>query len=109
MKEYKFIRLYLPFFSDEPDEDYQEIITQHAKQGWSLVQIFAPALTGHGRAKYFELIFETDLPGDGISRNTSIENPGDGQIAKITCPNCQQKHDIDYPKCPFCGHNRLLC
>ena len=26
------------------------------------------------------------------------------QIAQVSCPRCKQKHDMDYPKCPFCGH-----
>ncbi len=24
-------------------------------------------------------------------------------IAKVQCPKCGEKHDCDYPKCPFCG------
>ncbi len=27
------------------------------------------------------------------------------QIAQVRCPRCQQMHDMDYPKCPFCGHD----
>lgn len=37
--------------------------------------------------------------------NTSNQNPIAGtSISQITCPNCGEKHDIDYPKCPFCNH-----
>ena len=25
-------------------------------------------------------------------------------IAQTQCPKCAKKHDIDYPKCPFCGY-----
>ncbi len=25
-------------------------------------------------------------------------------IAKIKCPACGQNYEMDYPKCPFCGH-----
>ena len=25
-------------------------------------------------------------------------------IAKVTCPKCGKRHDVDYPKCPFCKH-----
>ena len=27
------------------------------------------------------------------------------QIAQVRCPDCKQMHDMDYPKCPFCGHD----
>ena len=23
---------------------------------------------------------------------------------QVTCPNCGQPHDFDYPSCPFCKH-----
>jgi len=26
------------------------------------------------------------------------------RIAQVSCPRCKQMHDMDYPKCPFCGH-----
>ncbi len=25
-------------------------------------------------------------------------------IAQVVCPNCGKKHDMDYPKCPYCKH-----
>jgi len=25
-------------------------------------------------------------------------------IAQVTCPNCGRKHDLDFPKCPFCNY-----
>jgi rubrerythrin len=28
----------------------------------------------------------------------------DGGISKIICPACGKSHDLDYPKCPYCGH-----
>ena len=37
------------------------------------------------------------------SENNSDEEDGTG-IKKITCPNCKNKHDMDYPKCPYCKH-----
>jgi hypothetical protein len=40
------------------DQDYHEVIEEHAKEGWRLVQIFAPPIKGYGIADYFELIFE---------------------------------------------------
>ena len=26
-----------------------------------------------------------------------------GSIAKVTCPRCGHSHDMDDPKCPYCG------
>ncbi len=33
----------------------------------------------------------------------SDEDEGD-DISKTTCPRCGKRHDIDYPKCPFCKY-----
>ena len=27
------------------------------------------------------------------------------ELPKVTCPNCGERHDFDYPKCPACGHD----
>ena len=27
----------------------------------------------------------------------------EGQMAQTTCPACGREHDLDDPKCPFCG------
>ena len=27
----------------------------------------------------------------------------EGQMAQTTCPTCGREHDLDDPKCPFCG------
>lgn len=40
----------------KPKEDYQQTITEHAKDGWRFVQIFTSGRDKH--AGYFELIFE---------------------------------------------------
>lgn len=29
------------------------------------------------------------------------------QIAQRICPECGKKHDIDYPKCPYCKHSYI--
>ena len=42
----------------EAEEKYHEVIAEHARKGWRLVQIFAPGLGWGGKATYFELIFE---------------------------------------------------
>ena len=58
MYEYKFVKQGLGFFSGSPKQDYHDIIEQHARQGWRLVQIFAPGTGVYGSAKFFEMIFE---------------------------------------------------
>ena len=60
--EYKFYKIELGgVFVGKPKENHHAIIAQHAKNGWRLVQIFAPAVYGYGAAKYFELIFERPM------------------------------------------------
>ena len=39
----------------------------------------------------------------GIKANSTSTSYA--QIAKKTCPGCGEKHDIDYPRCPYCGHD----
>jgi hypothetical protein len=61
MKEYKFRTIQLSFWGRRPTEDYKEIIRENVKEGWNLVQIFAPAIDGYGAAKFYELIFEREI------------------------------------------------
>jgi len=58
--EYKFVRLGEGFLGvrKEAKSTYQEVINQHAREGWRLVQIFAPGIGAYGFAKYYEIIFE---------------------------------------------------
>ena len=58
--EYKFVRLGEGWLSvsKEARATYQDVIAEHAKDGWRLVQVFAPGLGSYGSAKYFELILE---------------------------------------------------
>jgi hypothetical protein len=58
--EYKFVRLGEGFMGvrKEGREGYQEEVMKHAREGWRLVQIFAPGTGAHGGAKYYELILE---------------------------------------------------
>ena len=56
--EYKFVKLEPSFFSGNFKGDYREIINEHAREGWRLVQIFAPGIGVAGKASYFEIIFE---------------------------------------------------
>jgi hypothetical protein len=60
---------------DKARESYQDIVHEHAADGWRLVQIFAPGIAAFGAAKYYELIFERaridedELPAPGASRD----------------------------------------
>jgi len=58
--QYRFVRIDLKsgWRTDTPKDDYQKIVHDNAKEGWRLLQIFAPATAGTGWAGYFELIFE---------------------------------------------------
>ena len=58
--EYKFVRLGegLIVVRKEGRETYQTVVNEHAREGWRLVQVFAPGTGVYGAAKYFELIFE---------------------------------------------------
>ena len=65
MYEYKFTKVKTgrTFLSErKPEENYYEIIREHANNGWRLVQIFAPTVSviDGGTSSYFELIFEKE-------------------------------------------------
>ena len=68
--EYEFVRLGESRVSAAfgPDgkarRDYRDIVHEHARDGWRLVQIFAPGVAAFGAAKYYELIFERALAPD---------------------------------------------
>ena len=61
MLEYKFVKIKLSYWRRKANEDYRDIINDHASQGWRLVQIFSPSVGGYGLSTYFELIFEKDI------------------------------------------------
>ena len=59
--EYKFVRLEQSWWggpSAQARAGYQAEVDRHAREGWRLVQIFAPATRGYGAAEYFELVLE---------------------------------------------------
>ena len=58
--EYKFVRLGEGWLSARrsAENDYQEIVRTHAREGWRLVQVFAPGTGAYGASKYYEIIFE---------------------------------------------------
>ncbi|MCL6604458.1 MAG: DUF4177 domain-containing protein [Paenibacillus sp.] len=65
MYQYTFVKVDLKgILQSKPEEDYQEIIHEHAREGWKLFQIFAPNTYGFGTAAYLELIFERSIMGN---------------------------------------------
>lgn len=48
-------------------EAYQDVVHQHAQEGWRLVQIFAPSVAAFGAAKFYELIFEREHGASGAA------------------------------------------
>jgi len=64
MYEYRFVRVgeyrgsALFGVHDKARKSYQGVVHEHARDGWRLVQIFAPGVAAFGAAKYYELIFE---------------------------------------------------
>jgi Domain of unknown function (DUF4177) len=68
--EYRFVRLGedrgSAFFGvqDKARNAYEEVVHEHARDGWRLVQIFAPGVAAFGAAKYYELIFERERAED---------------------------------------------
>lgn len=65
--EYKFVRLgesagsALFGVQDKVRKTYQDTVHANSREGWRLVQIFAPGVAAFGAAKYYELIFEREL------------------------------------------------
>ncbi|ELK45628.1 DUF4177 domain-containing protein [Halobacillus sp. ACCC02827] len=58
MYEHKFIKLELSSLRRKPENDYHEVVHEQAKDGWELVQIFAPGSSSYGIPSYYELIFK---------------------------------------------------
>ncbi|WP_333489746.1 DUF4177 domain-containing protein [Alkalihalobacillus sp. CinArs1] len=55
--EHKFVKIDLSSFN-KPRDDYHEVIFEHEKEGWELVQIFAPGTRSYGMSAFFEVIFK---------------------------------------------------
>jgi hypothetical protein len=68
--EYKFVRIgeyagsALFGVRDKDRKGYEQIVHDHAKDGWRLVQIFAPGVAAFGAARYYEFIFEREASED---------------------------------------------
>jgi hypothetical protein len=81
--EYKFVRIGENRLSavfgvqDKARKSYEAVVTEHAWDGWRLVQIFAPGVAAFGAAKYYELIFEREIPAPaGILEDVQAPDPG---------------------------------
>ena len=61
--EYKFVRIGEGWLGARKTAsvEYRDQVTQHAKEGWRLVQVFAPSTGAYGAAKFFELILEREV------------------------------------------------
>ena len=81
--EYKFVRLgeysgsALFGVHDKARNTYEEVVHEHARDGWRLVQIFAPGVAAFGAARYYELIFEREHAEDA----TAPVGAGRGRVA----------------------------
>jgi hypothetical protein len=70
MFEYKFVRIgenrLSALFGPQKEARgaYEAVVEEYARDGWRLVQIFAPGVAAFGAAKYYELIFERELAAD---------------------------------------------
>jgi Domain of unknown function (DUF4177) len=53
--------------SDKARNAYEEVVHEQARDGWRLVQIFAPGVAAFGAAKYYELIFERERAEDATA------------------------------------------
>jgi hypothetical protein len=64
--EYKFVRLGEGWLAVRKSgrEEYQETVREYARQGWRLVQLFAPGIGLYGEAKYYELVLEREVNGE---------------------------------------------
>ena len=60
--EYKYIRVGkgLLWANSSAEREYKETIDKHTKNGWRLVQIFAPSTGLWGLCRYYEIILEKE-------------------------------------------------
>jgi hypothetical protein len=71
--EYRFVRIgeyagsALFGVRDTDRNAYEDIVHERARDGWRLVQIFAPGVAAFGAARYYELIFERETPETEMS------------------------------------------
>lgn len=63
MYEYKFVKVKLSVFKLKPEEDYQAMVNNHAKEGWRLIQVLTPPTVAYGTVGYYEFVFERQIRG----------------------------------------------
>lgn len=61
MYEYKFVKVNLRGFKSKPEEDYQAMVSNYAKEGWRLMQVLTPPTVGYGTIGYYEFVFERPI------------------------------------------------
>lgn len=61
MYEYKFVKVKLSTFKLTPEENYQDLVNDHAKEGWRLFQVLTPPTAGYGTVGYYEFVFERQV------------------------------------------------
>lgn len=72
MFEYKFVRIGEGVTSalfgpqEKARKEYEAVVHEYARDGWRLVQIFAPGVAAFGAAKYYELIFERERAAERV-------------------------------------------
>ena len=57
MYEYKVVRIPINVWTGKPKEDYLNVIQDYAEDGYRLVQVYNPSISGY-MTKYIEIIFE---------------------------------------------------
>ena len=60
MYEYKVVRIPISIWTGKPKEDYVDVITEYAAEGWRFVQVYHHR-NGSGVTGYIEVIFEKKL------------------------------------------------
>jgi hypothetical protein len=66
-------------------DEYQEAVDKYARDGWRLVQIFAPGIGGYGAAKYYELVLERELDG-----GRELKTPSHGPYTLTPTPGSEE-------------------
>jgi hypothetical protein len=63
--EYQFVRIGEGWMGVKKQamREYPQLVEQYAREGWRLVQIFAPGTGAYGMAAYLELILERPIEG----------------------------------------------
>ncbi len=63
--EYKFVRMGEGWLGvkEKAMREYRNTVDQYAREGWRLVQVFAPGAGPYGLARYIEVIFERPIEG----------------------------------------------